>query len=122
MAKCKAILVGKKSEKYHKSRLYVDSWKVSHKSVNIRGGQEKSGNILVEDFQGKVSMEFVNSYKYLGHWISNCNNDMVNIDKMKSKSIGIKRKIFNYLDSLSLGQYYFECSIILMNSLLRRSI
>ena len=67
-------------------------------------------------------MEFVDRYKYLGHWISNHKNNMVNINHMKNKSIGIKKKIFQYLDSLTLGKYYFECAILFMNCLLRRSI
>ena len=47
---------------------------------------------------------------------------MANIKQMKNKSIGIIRKIMNRLNSLHLRNYYFECSIILMNSILRGSI
>ena len=47
---------------------------------------------------------------------------MANIREMKNKSIGVIRKIFNKLKSLNLKQYYFECSIILMNVMLRGTI
>ena len=47
---------------------------------------------------------------------------MANIKQMKNKSFGIIRKIMNRLNSLHLRNYYFECSIILMNSILRGSI
>ena len=41
---------------------------------------------------------------------------------MKQKSIGIIKKIIAKLNSLNLNQYYFECSIILMNTMLRGTI
>ena len=67
-------------------------------------------------------MEEVNSYKYLGHHISNRNNNLVNIDSIRKKSIGITKKILNNLDNLKLGKYYFDCGLIFLNCLLRRSI
>ena len=47
---------------------------------------------------------------------------MANINQIKNKSIGIVRKIINRLNSLNLKKYFFECAIILMNSMLRPSI
>jgi hypothetical protein len=47
---------------------------------------------------------------------------MVNINHMKKKSRGIIRKIFSKLESLHLKQYYFECAIVFMNTMLRSSI
>ena len=47
---------------------------------------------------------------------------MVNIRHMKTKSVGIIRQIFSRLESLNLGNYYFECAIIFMNCMLRSSI
>jgi hypothetical protein len=41
---------------------------------------------------------------------------------MKKKSKGIIRRIFNKLDSLHLGKYYFECAMVFMNCMLRSSI
>ena len=47
---------------------------------------------------------------------------MVNISSIKAKSNGIIRQIFNRLESLNLMRYYFECAMVLMNSMLRSSI
>ena len=63
-----------------------------------------------------------NEQKYLGFIISNKGDNMANIREIKKKSIGIMRKIFNKLNSLHLRNYYFECSITFMNSMLRGSI
>ena len=63
-------------------------------------------------------MKRTNEYKYLGFMISNKGDNMINIRKMKHKSIGIIKKIFSKLESLNLKQYYFECSTILMNVML----
>ena len=67
-------------------------------------------------------MEHVQEYKYLGHWISSRKDNTIHISKMRNKSIGIIKKIFSAMESFKLGKYYFECGIILKNSLLRRSI
>ena len=47
---------------------------------------------------------------------------MSNINSVKKKSKGIIRRIFAKLESLTLKQYYFECAIIFMNTMLRSSI
>ena len=54
---------------------------------------------------------------YLGFVISS-----TGIEQIKKKSIGVIRKIFNRLNSLNLQQYYFECSMIFLNVMLRPSI
>ena len=41
---------------------------------------------------------------------------------IKKKSIGVIKKIFNRLDNLTLQKYYFECSMIFLNVMLRPSI
>ena len=47
---------------------------------------------------------------------------MANIKEIKKKSIGIVRTTLNKLNSLHLKNYYFECSVILMNVMIRSSI
>ena len=47
---------------------------------------------------------------------------MAHINMIKKKSIGVIRKIFNKLNSLTLQKYYFECSMIFLNVMLRPSI
>ena len=79
-------------------------------------------NDLQEEYEGRVPMQSVNSAMYLGHFISNRNDNMVHIQYVKGKSIGIIKSIFIYLNKLNLGKFNFECGIILMKSLLRTSI
>ena len=67
-------------------------------------------------------MEQVNEKKYLGQVLSNQNNNMANINYIKRKSRIISNKIFNMLDTLRLGRYFFECGIVFLKSLLRSSI
>ena len=47
---------------------------------------------------------------------------MANIMAMKKKSHGVIRTIMDKLEKLNLRNYYFECSIIFMNVMLRGSI
>ena len=61
-------------------------------------------NILIEEYIGKVSMDFISYYKYLGHYVSNINDNSVHLNKMKEKSFIIQKSIFNYLDKLKLGK------------------
>ena len=70
----------------------------------------------------KVAIEEVKEQKYLGFILSSSGNNMANIKAMEKKSIGIIRTILSKLENLKLGKYYFECSKILMNVILRGSI
>ena len=47
---------------------------------------------------------------------------MANIREIKKKSIGTVKSTLKKLDSLKLGRYYFECSIILLKVMIRSSI
>ena len=64
----------------------------------------------------------VSEQKYLGFVLSNKGDNMVNINHMKTKSKGIIWRIFNKLNSLNLGCYYFECALFFMKCMLRSSI
>ena len=115
------MLVGKNIEEFHQSPLIVDSWQDEYKKVDsyIEHDQDY---VLCETYKGKVAMEHVNQYKYLGQMISNSKDNKAHISYMKNKSISIKKRIFSYLKDLKLGKYYFECGVFLMKCLLRRSI
>ena len=78
--------------------------------------------VLLETFSGCVRMESVNEWKYLGFVISNSNDNLANIRTVKTKSIGTIKSIFGKLKSLNLQKYFFECSILFKNSMLRTSI
>ena len=79
-------------------------------------------NVLQESYGGKTQLEYTASYKYLGHMISIQNNNMAHINMMVERSQFIKCKIFNYLNKMQLGKYFFEVAIILFKCLLRPSI
>ena len=95
----------------------MDSWSVEYVD-NLNTGDYD----LIETFVGKVAIENTAKHKYLGFVISNTGDNMVNINSMKNKSIGIIRQIYNRLESLNLRRYYFECAMVFMNIMLRSSI
>ena len=117
VSKCKAMLISKDSESVLNSDLMVDNWEVNYQD-NPKTGEL----VLKESFVGLTKIEQVKTQTYLGFTISSSGDNMANIDMMKKKSIGVIRKIFTKLNSLHLQKYYFECSMILMNAILRPSI
>ena len=112
-SKCKSMLIGKNVEHVLNSNLTVDTWKVTHDEVTEK---------IVETYEGQISVDKTDEQKYLGFVLSNKGNNMANINCLKKKSKGIIRRIFGKLESLTLKQYYFECAMIFMNSMLRSSI
>ena len=54
--------------------------------------------------------------------ISSFGDNMVNINAMKKKSIGVIKTILHKLDILHLQKYYFKCAMIFFNVMLRGSI
>ena len=113
--KCKTMLVGKTIEDYQNNQLVVDKWDKTYR-------KQEHENILTECYEGKVAMEQVKHHKYLGQSISHTNDNKAHIKTIQNKAIGTKRKLFNILESLKLGRYYFECAVILFRCLLRSSI
>ena len=77
---------------------------------------------LLEKYIGKVSIEEVQEQKYLGFILSSEGNNLANIKAMEQKAIGIIWTILWKLDHLILRQFYFECSKLFMNTILRGSI
>ena len=116
-SKCQYMVVGRNPENITQNKLQVDQWKKEYKKNNSAEGYE-----MVEYFDGQADIKQTEQYKYLGFVISSKGDNMANIRNIISKSIGVTRKIHSKLKSLNLKQYYFECSIILMNVLLRGSI
>ena len=117
ISKCKSMLVGKDTKNVLNSELSVDKWDVKYED------DKETGEVkLVETYCGLTTIEQTEEQTYLGFVLSSRGDNMANIRKLRNKSIGIIRKIFNRLNSLNLQQYYFECSIILMNVMLISSI
>ena len=115
--KCKNMLVGKNLKNDINSGLLVDNWSVNYVE-NIQTGEAE----LVESYTGQTEIENVTEQKYLGFVLSSTGDNMANMREIKKKSIGIVRTTITKLNSLNLKQNYFECSIIMMNVMIRSSI
>ena len=111
VTKCKSMLISKDRDCVFNSDIMVDSWEAKYE-------ENSSGDLsLVENYSGLTKIEQTDKQMYLGFVISS-----TGIEQIKKKSIGVIRQIFNRLNSLNLQQYYFECSMIFLNVMLRRSI
>ena len=97
--------------------LMVDEWSVNYVECSKTGEVE-----LTEHFVGQTKIENIQTQKYLGFVLSSTGDNMANIDAIKKKSIGLVKTAFNKLNSLNLKFYYFECSAIILNVMLRSSI
>ena len=93
------------------------NWNIKYQENKISGEED-----LQESYSGKIKIMKTEQYKYLGFVISSKGDNMANIRTMKGKAIGVTRKIFCKLHSLNLKHYYFECSQIFMNVMLRATI
>ena len=87
IAKCKSMVIGNE-ENCIDSRLLVDSWNQDFVEDKITGEYE-----LVERYAGEIPIEKTREYKYLGFIISSKGDNMVNINSIKKKSIGIIRTL-----------------------------
>ena len=111
------MLIGKKLERVPNSKLSVDKWNMRYEE-NMNNKETE----LIEQYEGRTQLEQTEKQKYLGFLLSSKGDNMINIQNLKNKSIGIIRKLFNKLESLRLRKYYFECGIIFLNAILRPSI
>ena len=71
-------------------------------------------DIFVEDFPRSEK----NSAKYFGDYICNDGYNTKTIENRKGKGQGAINKILSILDETCFGPFYFECALILRNSLL----
>ena len=115
--KCKSILVGKNKKNFPNNRLVVDTWNISYEENKETGSTD-----MIEKYEGKIEIEQVEEYTYLGFVISSTGDNMAHIRKMKKQSIGVIKRIISKLESLNLRKYFYECSKLFMNVMLRPSI
>ena len=116
-SKCKSMLVGKDLSTVINSSLMVDNRSVQYVK-NIKTGEDD----LKETYCGLTKIKKTSEQRYLGFVLSSTGDNMANIREIKKKSIGIVKSTLNKLNSLNLKRYYFECSIILLNAMVRSSI
>ena len=114
---CKTMLIEKNTENVIYSDLMVDKWTVEYKE-NIQTGEAE----LNEQFSGLTEIGKVTEQKYLGFVLSSTGSNMANIGEVKKKAIGVVKSALNKLNSMNLSKYYFECSIIILNVMVRSSI
>ena len=117
MVRKRAMRIGKRRELIRNNPIYVDNWSEEYVEDKITREME-----LVKKYEGKVEVEEVKQQKYLGFVLSSVGNNSANIQAVENKSVGVIRTIMTKLDKLKLRQYYFECSKIFMNVILRGSL
>ena len=91
---------------------------ISGKTVH-KDESDAGEDTILDIYEGQVPIAKTDEQKYLGTVLSTKGNNMVNINHVKKKSKGTIRRIFDKLNSLKLGKYYFESALVAM---LRSSI
>ena len=119
--KCKSMVIESNTEvendnKFSNNKLSVDRWSMKYEESST--GEA----ILTEHYLGQSEIESTKSQKYLGFVLSSTGDNMVNINAINKKAIGVVKTALNKLNSLNLKLYYFECSTIFLNVLVRSSI
>ena len=114
VSKCKFMIIGKNVKNVTTSSLMVDKWSVEYEENSLTGETE-----LVEQFCGQTDIEKTSEHKYLGFVLSDIGDNMANTRAIQKKSIGVVKSAFNKLNSLNLKYYYFECSVIILNTMVR---
>jgi hypothetical protein len=115
--KCKTMLIGKDLKNVIYSDLMVDKWTIKYQE-NIQTGEAE----LNEYHCGLTEIGKVTEQKYLGFVLSSTGSNMANISEVKKKAIGVVKSALNKLNSMNLKNYYFECSVIILNVMVRSSI
>ena len=73
-------------------------------------------------YANEKELEETDEVEYLGDIVSGKAKNYSNIKNRVGKGIGIINNIFNILDNVSFGQYYFNMAIILREALLINAI
>ena len=89
VTKCKSILVIKDRDSVFNSDIMVDNLEAKYEENPMTGNLS-----LNENFSGQTKIEQIDKQMYLGFVISPTGDNLVNIEHIKKKSIGIIRKIF----------------------------
>ena len=110
-SKCKSMIVSRKAPAdFLIPKLKVDSWS---KEID-------ENNIIKEVFEGKLPIENVETFVYLGAVISNDGSNLPDILRKRNKAIGTQKEILKLLKNL--GPYTFVCARTYFLSLIRSSI
>ena len=110
--KCHKLHFGCKSQRC--PDLYLDTWKIRESFEYNTAGTDTMG----EEHKIELSEE----EKYLGDFITTDGKNTRNIKARHAKGIGIVDKIFNYLNEVFLGPFFFQAALLFRTSLLLNSI
>ena len=113
--KCHKIHIGQK--KYLCPDLFVDSWKLAKDDEN-KTGIRNMKDIFVGDFPVGEK----DTAKYLGDYICFDGTNTKTVKDRKAKGQGVVNKILSILEETCFGPFFFECAVILRNSLLISSV
>ena len=97
--------------------LYLDTWKIEETEECDTGHK-----ILKDTIAEEYKIEHSEEERYLGDLITTDGKNAKNILARKSRGIGIIDKIFNYLNDVFFGPFFFQAAVMLRTSLLLSSI
>ena len=109
--------VGKRKENYKCSPVFLDSW--TSKEIE----NEKTGNIeLHEEYSGKMKIQEVTEFKYLGNIITSEGTNMMDLQGKYNRGIGTINKIDTILETIYFGDFHFEVGKNMIESMLLGTI
>ena len=117
LSKCYKMHVGKYNEKFKCQPVFLDSWK-SHEVEENKSGQVN----FQEYFEGKVQIKEVENVKYLGNSINTAGTNIEDITVKCNRGIEIINKIITNLETMFLGNFYFEVGKTMIDIILLGSI
>ena len=89
----------------------------------MKEDEEDAGIRNMKDvFDGDFLMERKESAKYLGDFICTNGTNSKTVEDRKCKGLGAVNKIMSILEETCFGPFFFECAVILRNSLLINGI
>ena len=97
--------------------MFVDSWKLVKQDENKTGIRN-----LIDEPDGDFPMKKNQEAKYLGDILCTNGTNRKTVEDRKSKGFGAANKIISILEETCFGPYFFECAVILRNSLLINGI
>ena len=113
--KCHRLHFGRKSDMC--PDLYLDTWKIEE-SEQYETGRKIFKDVIDDEYKIEDSAE----ERYLGDFITKDGKNTKNVSARKARGVGIVDKIFNYLNDIFLGPYFFQAALMFRSSLLLNSI
>ena len=97
--------------------LFIDTWKIEVTEEYDTGRKD-----LKDKVDEEYKIESSEEERYLGDLITSDGKNTKNVQARKSKGVGIVDKIFNHLNNVFFGPFYFQAALLLRTSLLLSSV